>query len=131
MNPEPRSVFIVDDDPGFRETFIDVMSLRGVNAKGAGSAAEGLRALRDARPSVIILDVKLPDIHGFELCRKIKKLDAHRNTPVIFVSASTKFNDPRDRVEGMLAGASLFLSKPITVERMLSSIDLVIKGDEA
>jgi len=81
------------------------MSLRGVSAKGAGSAGEGCARLRDLKPSVIILDVKLPDIHGFELCRKIKRMEAFKKTPVIFISASTQFNDPRDRVEGVLAGA--------------------------
>ncbi len=125
---EPLSIFIVEDDPGFRETFIDIMSLRGVGAVGAGSAAEGLRALRDARPAVIILDVQLPDIHGFDLCRKIKRMAAFKNTPVILISASPQFNDPRDRVEGVLAGAQLFLTKPITVEKLWSEIDLLLRG---
>ena len=124
---DPVSIFIVEDDPGFRETFIDIMSLRGVNAKGAGSAGEGLRALRDLKPSVIILDVKLPDIHGFDLCRKIKRMEAFKKTPVIFISASTQFNDPRDRVEGVLAGAALFLPKPITVEKLWAEIDALLK----
>jgi two-component system, OmpR family, response regulator len=126
--PEPASVFIVEDDPGFRETFIDVMSLRGVNARGAGSASEGLRVLRDIRPAVIILDVKLPDIHGFDLCRKIRRMDAFRRTPIIFVSASAQFNDPRDRVEGVLAGGQLFLTKPVTADRLWTEIDGLIKG---
>ena len=117
------SIFIIEDDAHFRETFIDVMSLRGVDVQGAGSGEEGLKALRDCRPSVIILDVQLPDLHGFELCRRIKRMEAFKRTPVIFISASTQYNDPRDRVEGLLAGAALFLPKPITMEKLWGEIE--------
>lgn len=114
----PASIFIVEDDPDFRETFIDAMSLRGVEVCGAGSAAEALRRLERLRPDVLVLDVQLPDVHGFELCRRIKRLEAFKRTPVVFVSASTQYSDARDRVEGLLAGASLFLAKPISLETL-------------
>ena len=114
------TLFIVEDDLHFRETFIDVMSLRGVDTFGAGSAGEALFALRTMRPSVIILDVKLPDIHGFELCRRLRRFEHLQKVPIIMISASTQYNDPRDRVEGVLAGAALFLSKPITMDQLWS-----------
>jgi DNA-binding response OmpR family regulator len=121
------SIYIIEDDAHFRETFIDVMSLRGVEVQGAGTGEEGLRGLKERRPSVIILDVQLPDIHGFELCRRIRRQEAFKKTPVIFVSASTQYNDPRDRVEGLLAGASLFLPKPITMEKLWGEIEYLLK----
>lgn len=117
------SIFIVEDDAHFRETFIDVMALRGVPVQGAGSAAEALATLPVSRPDVIILDVQLPDIHGFELCRRIKRLEAFKKTPVLFISASSRYNDPRDRVEGLLSGAALFLAKPITMEKLWGEIE--------
>ncbi|MEK7858963.1 MAG: response regulator [Elusimicrobiota bacterium] len=130
MRTAELSIFIVEDDLLFRETFIDVMSLRGISVAGAGSAAEAMRTLSAGLvvPSVIILDVKLPDVHGFELCRRIKRQEAFKKTPVIFVSASARYNDPRDRVEGFLAGAALFLSKPITMERLWAEIEGVLKN---
>ncbi len=124
----PDPMFIVEDDDHFRETFIDVMSLKGVEVSGARTGVEAIKALRMARPSVIIMDVQLPDVHGFDLCKKVKRLDGHQDTPVIFVSASTQYSDPRDRIEGLLAGASQFLPKPISVERLWSEIELVLVG---
>lgn len=121
------SIYIIEDDPHFRETFIDVMSLRGVEVHGAGSAEEGLRGLGDRRPSVIIIDVQLPDMHGFELCRRLKRSEELRKTPVIFISAQAQYNDPRDRVEGLLAGAALFLPKPITMERLWAEIEHLLR----
>ncbi len=132
MNPVKSaaelSIFIVEDDPKLRDTLIDVLSLRrGVTASGAGSAAEALAALKLARPSVIILDVQLPDSNGIDLCRRIKRIDAFEDTPVILVSASAKYNDSRDRVEGLMAGAKLFLSKPISPDRLWAEIDELFK----
>lgn len=121
-------MFIVEDDDHFRETFIDVMSLKGVEVSGARTGVEAIKALKMARPSVIIMDVQLPDVHGFDLCRRVKRLDNQKDTPIIFVSASTKYADPRDRVEGLLAGANQFLPKPITVEELWDEIELVLGG---
>ena len=120
------SMFIIEDDDHFRETFIDVMSLRGIEVTGARNGDEAIKALKQSQPSIIIMDVQLPDVHGFDLCRKVKRLDNHKDTPLIFVSASTQYADPRDRVEGLLAGAEQFLPKPITVEKLWGEIELVL-----
>ena len=125
MKTAEQSLFIIEDDAYFRETLTDVMALRGVSVSGAGSGIEGLQALRRARPSVIILDVQLPDMHGFELCHVIKRMEQFKDTPVILLTAATSYSDPRDQVEGMVAGAAAFLSKPITMERLWEEIEAV------
>ena len=121
-------MFIIEDDDHFRETFIDVMSLRGIEVTGARTGDEAIKALKQSKPSIIIMDVQLPDVHGFDLCRKVKRLESQKDTPVIFVSASTRYADPRDRVEGLLAGAEQFLPKPITVEKLWGEIEIVLNG---
>ena len=121
------SIYIIEDDAHFRETLTDVMALRGVEVHGAGTAEEGLSGLRGRQPTVIILDVQLPDMHGFDLCRRIRRIESLKKTPVIFVSASTQYHDPRDRVEGLLAGASLFLPKPITMEKLWAEIEFLLR----
>lgn len=121
------SVYIVEDDARFRETFVDVMSLRGIQVHGAGTGEEGLAGLEGKNPSVILLDVQLPDMHGFDLCKRIRRQEAFKKTPVIFLSASTQYNDPRDRVEGLLAGASTFLPKPIKMEKLWGEIEYLLR----
>lgn len=129
MQTAELSIFIIEDDRHFRETFIDVMGLNGVPAHGVGSATEGLAALAAMKtpPSVIVLDVKLPDAHGFDLCRKIKKQAAFKDVPVIFVSAATRYHDASDRAEGLLAGASLFIPKPVSIERLWKEISGLLR----
>lgn len=130
MKTAELSMFIIEDDSKFRETFIDVMSLRGIEARGAGTGAEGLRALQGLQPSVIVLDVQLPDVHGFDLCKRIKRIASFRDTPVIFLSASSQYMDARDRVEGLLAGASLFLPKPITMDKLWAHMEHLLAQNQ-
>ena len=110
------SICIIEDDAHFRETFADVMSLRGVRVLGAGSGAGGLAVLGVNKPSVIVMDV-----------RRIRHMPEFKNVPIILISAASKYNDPRDRVEGLLAGAAAFLPKPITIEDLWAEICGVLK----
>ena len=126
MKTAELSVFIIEDDARFRETFMDVMALRGVDVRGAGTGAEALRSLQALQPSVIVCDVQLPDVHGFDLVRKIRRIESLKDTPLIFLSASTQYSDPRDRAEGLLAGASSFLPKPIKIDKLWAEIDRLI-----
>ena len=116
------SIFIIEDDELFRETFIDAMSLQGVKVDGARSGAEAIRLLHKQQPSVIIIDVQLPDIHGFELCRLLRRSDRLKSVPIVFLSAVAHYNDPRDRAEGLLSGAALFLPKPISMEKLWAEL---------
>ncbi len=120
------SILMVEDDDLFRDTFIDAMNLQGIRVEGFRTGGEAMQALDGVRPSVIMIDVQLPDVHGFDLCRRIKRSDRLKKIPVVFLSAATHYNDPRDRAEGLLAGASLFLSKPISMERLSTEIGLLI-----
>jgi len=130
LSATDSEMFIVEDDDHFRETFIDVMSLKGVEVTGARNGVDAIKALKQSHPSVIIMDVQLPDVHGFDLCRRVKRLEGYQDTPIIFVSASTKYADPRDRAEGMLAGASQFLPKPIAVEKLWAEIEGVMRSQQ-
>jgi DNA-binding response OmpR family regulator len=75
------------------------------------------------RPDLILLDVMMSWIDGFELCRAVKKNDEFRDIPVIFISAKKTANDIRT---GLAAGASDYFSKPIDMERLLARIAQLI-----
>ncbi len=118
------SIFVVDDDEHFTETLRDSFATKGVDVKSAGTGAQALKLLEENQPSIILLDIQLPDMHGFELCRILKKSSRLKKVPIILLSA--KYTEPADRAEGMLAGADTFISKPAKIEVLWEEIKYLL-----
>ncbi len=117
--PRKPKVIIVDDDRDTREMLTLAMELEGFDV---GQAANGLRlisAMHVDRPDVILLDVMMSWIDGFELCRAIKKNETFHDIPVIFVSARKSAEDERAGIE---AGAIDYFSKPLDMDRLVARI---------
>ncbi|MDA8243177.1 MAG: response regulator [Elusimicrobia bacterium] len=123
----PLDILIVDDDRNFIETLRDGLKLKNVEAsvRVAASAREALDALSASAPSVIILDVQLPDMHGIEFLKLIRDSARLREVPVVFISA--KYTEPADRSEAMLAGAGAFFSKPVDIELLWKELQYLLK----
>jgi DNA-binding response OmpR family regulator len=114
-----RDVLVVEDDPEINE-------LVGAYAQIAGfeyrAALDGMTALAEARrrpPSVVVLDLMLPDIDGFEVCRQLKREFGNRRVPVIILTALD--NDDCQR-QGRACGASEYLTKPFDPDRLIDTI---------
>ena len=107
---EAGRILLVDDDA----TNLDVLreTLAGPNYRlfVARSGEEALKVARRAKPSIVLLDVVMPGIDGYETCRRLKEDPDTRDAAVIFLSA---LNDPKDKVRGFEAGAVDFISKPV------------------
>jgi DNA-binding response OmpR family regulator len=115
------SILVVDDDDHFRETLVDAMALDDAEVHGATTCGEAMTCLRTGRaPSIILLDVQLPDMHGFDFCRMLKRSSRYRDIPVVLLSA--RYTEPADRVEGLLTGAAAYLSKPISLDALLEEM---------
>ncbi|MDP2866442.1 MAG: response regulator, partial [Elusimicrobiota bacterium] len=116
----------VDDDKNFIETLEDGLKLKSAESeiRVAKSAREALDALAAAEPSVIILDIQLPDMHGVEFLRVIRQSERLKKVPVIFISA--RYTEPADRSEAMLAGAGAFFSKPVDLEELWKEIKYLL-----
>lgn len=116
--PRPK-VIIVDDDRDTREMLTLALELEGF---GVSQAANGLRlisAMHVDRPDVILLDVMMSWIDGFELCRAIKKNPTFADIPVIFISARKSLEDEK---AGLDAGAVDYFAKPLDVDRLIARI---------
>ncbi len=126
--PRKPKITIVDDDRDTREMLTLALELEGFEV---GQAANGLRlisAMHVDRPDVILLDVMMSWIDGFELCRAIKKNPTFSDIPVIFVSARKSLEDER---AGLEAGALDYFTKPIDMERLIGRIrDILARRGE-
>ena len=117
-----RQILIVEDSPTQAAMLGHTLSQNGYGVRTAGNGAEALRLLAGWRPAVVISDVVMPGMDGYELCRKIKEEPATRDLVVILL---THLSTPEDIIHGLECGADNFLTKPCSEEVLLSRISLV------
>jgi DNA-binding response OmpR family regulator len=119
--PSPRrpKVIIVDDDRDTREMLTLALELEGFDVGGAANGLRLISAMHVDRPDVILLDVMMSWIDGFELCRAIKKNETFADIPVIFISARKSAEDEK---QGLAAGAVDYFAKPLDVDRLIARI---------
>lgn len=107
---EPKHVLIVDDDPGVQETFEALLFQEDYQIEFADDGLQALSKISLKRPDLILLDVMMPAMDGFEVCRRLKSNDQWKHIPVILVTA---LDSKDDLVRGLDAGADEFISKPV------------------
>lgn len=119
---KPIKVMLIDDDPGIHESLRDVVEEEGYDFCGALSGKEGLRLLDQERPDLLLLDVMMPGMNGFDVCRQMR--DEGRRIPVIFLTAK---NDIVDKSTGFKAGADDYVTKPFIADELLLRIDAHVR----
>ena len=127
MSELKGSVLVVDDTDDGRSLLACVLNTAGYRTIEAASGTEAL-SLMDERPDVVVLDVHLPDIDGFEVCRRIKADARMATTPVVQVSAV--FSQTEDRVRGLSGGADAYLPKPFEPELLVATVDAVLRASQ-
>jgi two-component system NtrC family sensor kinase len=115
----------VDDNDGVRYAKSRTLQRAGFTVIEAASGAETLRLVAAEQPEVVLLDVKLPDINGFEVCSRIKSNPA--TAAIIVVQMSAAFVDSRDRTRGLEGGADAYLTEPVQPEELLATIKALLR----
>jgi DNA-binding NarL/FixJ family response regulator len=111
-------ILIVDDDGGFRALVATLLAEAGLGeAVEAATGRDALAAMREERPALVLLDVRLPDISGFQVCRTLRD-ELGEDLPVIFVSGERV--EPADRAVGLLVGADDYVVKPVDPDELLA-----------
>jgi DNA-binding response OmpR family regulator len=105
-NPQPR-VLCVDDDEDSRVMLVALLRLALIEATAVGTAGQALASTQAERFDLYLLDSRLPDIDGFELCRRLREFD--QQTPIVFFSGAAY---EADRKKGIESGANAYLIKP-------------------
>ena len=103
------TVLIVDDDPTAREALVAILEGEGYELHLAKDGIRALQMLEQLQPDLILLDVMMPGMTGFEVCQRIRATPALAEVPIILLTA---LDDPDSRLRGIEAGADDFLSKP-------------------
>jgi two-component system OmpR family response regulator len=122
-------VLVVDDEANIAELVATALRYEGFEVHTAADGAGALAAVRDLAPDLVVLDVMLPDVDGFELQARIRRDGQH--VPVLFLTARDAIED---RVRGLTLGADDYMTKPFSLEELVARVHAVLRrtaGKEA
>ena len=125
----PRSALIIEDDTDIAESVRYNLDAAGFHSTIASSGEQGLKLALEAQnsPGLIILDLMLPGMSGMELCRRLRRENQTRKTPIIMLTAKTS---EADRVAGLDVGADDYIAKPFSVRELLARVRAVLRRIE-
>ncbi len=127
MNQEP-SILIVDDNPENLRLLVDVFKRQGLRVRPVLDGAAALELVDRFTPDLILLDILMPEMDGYETCRRIKSRETCRDVPVIFVSA---LKEPLDIVKALEVGGVDFVTKPFNTEELSARVHTHLSLREA
>jgi excisionase family DNA binding protein len=117
-------VLIVDDDPGLREFVRASLELEGYAVREAGDAAAGLEVLEQERPDLILLDVMMPEVDGFEMLRRMHESHGLNSVPVIMFSGKV---DDGTAARASEEGVEAFIGKPFDPQQLIESTKQLLR----
>jgi DNA-binding response OmpR family regulator len=114
-------ILIIDDDAAITELLSMLLKTHGFDAMTANGGADGIRLVREKNPNIVILDLMMPDVDGWQVCKVVRQFS---NVPILILSA---INDPRMVASVLDAGADDFLVKPVPSGVLVAHIRKMVR----
>lgn len=118
------SILVVDDTPTNLRLLTDLLGKNGYNVRPAPSGHTALRSVASVLPDLILLDIMMPDLDGYEVCRRLKASELSCDVPVIFISA---INETMDKVRAFNVGGIDYITKPFEPDEVLARVQTQLK----
>jgi DNA-binding response OmpR family regulator len=116
---ESREILVVEDDEVLNSVVCRYVSIAGYDCRPALDGGAALHAIEESPPRLVLLDLMLPDISGFDICKQLKSDPRTSKVPVVMV---TSLSDDESRRQGMACGASAYLTKPFDPDQLIQTI---------
>jgi len=129
MNAKLKCILCVEDEPEMIDLIRLILGRRGFEVKGANGGVEGLKMVRQEMPDLVLLDLMMPDMDGWEVYQQMKADEKTKNIPVIVVTAKAQ---SIDKVLGLhIAKVDDYIAKPFSPQDLLSSVEKVLSKTKA
>lgn len=119
--PQETTILVVDDTPTNLQVLFELLNQEGYRVASAKNGAAALARVESLIPDLILLDIMMPEMDGFETCCQLKANPATQDIPIIFMTA---LSDTRDKVQGLGLGAVDYITKPIQNEEVLTRVQV-------
>jgi PAS domain S-box-containing protein len=129
MGYKRPTILNVDDNEGCRYAVTRILELNEFAVCEASNGADALRLARQEQPDLVLLDINLPDLNGFEVCRRLKSEPSTSRIPVLHITAS--YLSPSDMARGLESGAENYLIEPVEPEVLIATINSVLRARRA
>lgn len=123
---DTSTILIVDDEAVVRDALVELLAEEGYNPASAANGAEALLQASKLTPDLILLDVIMPDMDGFEVCQQLRSSPLLAEVPIVMLTA---LNTPQHRLRGIEAGADDFISKPCDAIELLAKVRTISRLD--
>lgn len=118
-------VLVVEDSTPQREMITELLRGSGLDVAVANDGVEALEQIQGAPPDIVVLDIVMPRMNGYELCRKIKADPVTQNVPVVMCSSK---GEEFDRYWGMKQGADAYIAKPFQPTELVGTVKQLLRG---
>jgi len=118
-----KKILITEDDPSFMRFLAYLLGKEGYEVISASNGLEGLVKAQEEKPDILILDVMLPGMDGFEVCSRLRSEPQTARLPILMLSAK---GQDADRATGLKVGADVYLNKPVERSLLLSTIESLL-----
>jgi len=115
----PKKILVVDDEPDLVETVRYPLEMEGYQVLIAYNGEDGLNQARKEGPDLIILDLMLPKLDGYKVCRLLKFDERYKHIPILMLTAKTQ---EKDRLLGKETGADDYMTKPFDIDKLLEKV---------
>jgi twitching motility two-component system response regulator PilH len=116
-------ILVADDSPVELKLMIEPFLANGFDVITATNGEEALLKAEEEEPALIVLDVVMPKLNGYEVCKKIKESSKLKDTPVILLTSK---NNENDKIYGIKQGANAYMTKPFTSEELMATVNKLL-----
>jgi DNA-binding response OmpR family regulator len=124
MNGEKLKVLVIEDEPLLSEMITKSLKLEGYQVESAVTGEDGLKKVRELNPDLVLLDVLLPKIDGWEVLTRLRDDSKTRDLPIIMLTALA---DEKSKVQGLRGGADDYVTKPFSALELMARVEAVLK----